>query len=613
MTMRTSIATVCLSGTLTDKLHACAEAGFDGVEIFEPDLVASPASPDEIIALAQRLNLHLDLYQPFRDAEGVADDLFPAVLHRAQSKFRLMQRLGIDTMLVCSNVATATVDDDAVSAAQLRRLGEEAEKHGVRLAYEALAWGRFVDDYRRAWRIVELADHPAVGVCLDSFHILSRGHDPAQIEEIPGEKIFFLQLADARALTMDVLSWSRHHRLFPGEGTFDLAQFVGHTLAAGYQGPLSLEVFNDTFRQTDVLRTAQQAKRSLTWLEDQVARLPLKASRADGPSRLPDVEQPADFDFVEVKAEDAGDVDVVLRQLGFTFRGHHRSKPVRLWTMGRARVVCNEQQAREWVPTLAAVGFEVADPAASADRARRLDAPAVYRRTLATEEELSAFRAPDGTEIFLADVSGDDAGWVPEFEGGEDLVDDGLLTGIDHVNLAHPWQNFDEAVLFYSSVLTLEPGSSQEVAAPTGLVRSHVVRSNDGAVRLALNVAPLAFDSPHGFPQHVAFSSPDVMAVARAARARGLRPLPIPANYYDDLAARFDLPAEFVAEMQDLGVLYDRDDQGEFTHFFTETIGAVFFEVVQRGGGYDGYGATNAPVRLAAQHRAGSATNGSAA
>ena len=45
MTMRTSIATVCLSGTLTEKLHACAEAGFDGVEIFEPDLVASPGEP----------------------------------------------------------------------------------------------------------------------------------------------------------------------------------------------------------------------------------------------------------------------------------------------------------------------------------------------------------------------------------------------------------------------------------------------------------------------------------------------------------------------------------------------------------------------------------------
>jgi len=602
VTLRTSIATVCLSGTLTDKLHACAEAGFDGVEIFEPDLVASPASPDEIVALGRRLGLSFDLYQPFRDAEGVTEDAFAAVLRRARHKFGLMQRLGIDTMLVCSNVGTATVDDDVVSASQLRQLGEEAAAYGVRLAFEALAWGRFVDDYRRSWRIVELADHPSVGVCLDSFHILSRGHDPAAIERIPGDKIFFVQLADAPALTMDVLSWSRHHRLFPGEGTFELDRFVGHVLDAGYQGPLSLEVFNDTFRQTDVRRTAQQAKRSLTWLEDQVARLPLRCRRPDGPTTLPDVAQPVAFDFVEVRAENAGDVDTVLRQLGFTFRGQHRSKPVRLWTQGRARVVCNEQQARELAPTLAAVGFEVADPEASASRARDLDAPSVFRRTRADEQELPAFRSPDGTEVFLAGIAENDATWVSEFEGGSAPAQELFLTGIDHVNLAQPWQSFDEAVLFYSSVLVLRSGSSQEVAAPTGLVRSHVVRTDDGAVRLALNVAPLAFTDPHGFPQHVAFTSSDVMATARAARARGLRPLPIPVSYYDDLVARFDLAPGRVEEMMRLGVLYDRDDSGDFTHVYTETIGSVFFEVVQRRGSYDGYGAANAPVRLAAQH-----------
>ena len=602
MTMRTSIATVCISGTLVDKLHACAEAGFDGVEIFEPDLVASPASPEEIAALAQRLGLSIDLYQPFRDAEGVTEDEFAEVLRRARAKFGLMERLGADTLLVCSNVGTATVDDDQVSADQLRRLGDEAAAHGIRLAYEALAWGKYVDDYRRAWRIVELADHPAVGTCLDSFHILSRGHDPVAIEEIPGDKIFFLQLADAPALTMDVLSWSRHHRLFPGEGSFDLPAFLEHVLRAGYSGPISLEVFNDTFRQTDVLRTAQQAKRSLTWLEDQVARRATEIRRTDGPTRLPDIGQPAGLDFVEVKAEDAGEVDVMLRQLGFTFRGRHRSKPVRLWTQGRARVVCNEQQARDWAPTLAAIGFEVGDPGASAQRARDLDAPSVFRRSLAGEQELSVFRAPDGTEVFLSDIADGDPAWAQEFEAGDDPVDKPLLSGIDHVNLAQPWQRFDEAVLFYSSVLALESGSSQEVAGPTGLVRSHVVRSTDGAVRLALNVAPLAHDHPGGFPQHVGFSSDDVLAVARRARERGLRTLPIPSNYYDDLAARFDLPDGRVAELRELGVLYDRDGSGEFTHFYTETVGGVFLEVVQRSGGYEGYGAANAPVRLAAQH-----------
>ena len=57
-----------------------------------------------------------------------------------------------------------------------------------------------------------------------------------------------------------------------------------------------------------------------------------------------------------------------------------------------------------------------------------------------------------------------------------------------------------------------------------------------------------------------------------------------------------------------VGVLYDRDEHGELLHVFTQTIAdRLFFEVVQRVGPYDGYGAANSPVRLAAQRRAAAA------
>ena len=513
-----------------------------------------------------------------------------------------MQRLGMDTMLVCSNVGTATVDDDEVSAAQLRRLGDEAASYGVRLAYEALAWGRFVDDYRRAWRIVELADHPAVGTCLDSFHILSRGHDPEAIERIPGDKIFFVQLADAPALTMDVLSWSRHHPPSPGEGAFDLAAFVGHCLEAGYAGPISLEVFNDTFRQTDVLRTAQQAKRSLTWLEDRVAHLPVDR-RPDGPVPLPEVDQPVAFDFVEVKAEDTGEVDVLLRQLGFTYRGRHRSKQVRLWTQGRARVVCNEQLARDLAPTLAAVGFEVVDPGISAERARALDAPAVFRRTEVPDAELPAFRAPDGTEVFLASAADGDAAWVVEFDGGEDVADAPLLTGIDQINLAQPWHRFDEAVLFYSSVLALrvqhQPGRSRLPRGSCGAMLSAAAmgwsgwRSTWPRTRSSTQAAsPSTWRSPPTMPS----------ARHEGARARGLRPLPIPANYYDDLVARYDLDRE-----AGRGRCRSWACSTTVTRTATSPTSTPepwvtsFSKLVQRGGGYQGYGGDQ---RIGAAHSA---------
>ena len=586
--MQTSIATVCLSGGLVDKLHGCADAGFDAVEIMDADLVAAPESPEEIRALCARLGLRIDMFQPFRDVEGVSEDVFADTLRRAEAKFAVMRRLGTDLMLVCSNVGTATIDDDELAAEQLGRLADAAAAHGIRLAYEALAWGRFVDDYRRAWSIVQRADRPNLGVCLDSFHILSRGHDPAGIEEIPGERIFFLQLADAPALDMGVLQWSRHHRLFPGEGDFDLVGFMTHVMRAGYTGPWSLEVFNDTFRQTDTHRTAAHAQRSLRWLADRTA-----AANAWSGERVGDAQDAAGLDFVEIAGSDLHDVDALLSQLGFAFGGQHRSKPVRLWTAGPARIILNEQ-ARGDEARLAGIGFHVADAAAAAERAVALGAPTVFRRTFEGEQELRGVAAPDGTQMFWSDRPAHES-WLTEFSGGSA----GTLEGtIDHVNLGYRWQEFDEAVLFMSSALSLQAEAPSDVPGPQGLIRSQVMRTTDGAVRLPINLAPPTAPTP---ARHIAVRTDDVFAAARAARARGLDHLRVPGNYYDDLVARFGLDEDFLAELRALDLLYDRDAHGEFIHFYTRTIGDVFFEVLERRGDYDGYGAGNAPIRLAAQ------------
>ena len=74
----------------------------------------------------------------------------------------------------------------------------------------------------------------------------------------------------------------------------------------------------------------------------------------------------------------------------------------------------------------------------------------------------------------------------------------------------------------------------------------------------------------------------------------------MPQNYYDDLDARLDLAPELLERLRRASALYDRDQHGEFLHLYTEVLGGrVFFEVVQRIGGYQGYGVVNAPVRMA--------------
>jgi 4-hydroxyphenylpyruvate dioxygenase len=611
--MRTSIATVCLSGGLDEKLAAAAAAGFDGVELFESDLIAAAPSPADIRRRVEDLGLSMELYQPFRDFEAVPPDRLAHNLRRARRKLELACQLGAPMLLVCSSVSDLAVVDDDLASEQLHRLATMAEEHGVRVAYEALSWGRHVHDYEHAWRIVEAADHPALGVCLDSFHILSLGTGLDTIGSIPSDKLFFLQLSDAPLLAMDVLQWSRHHRCFPGQGSFDLPGFLHRVVAAGYRGPLSLEVFNDVFRQADPGPTAVDAMRSLLGLQEALGR------RIDGPPgagvdlrRPPEAVEPKGFAFVElaVDASSGPETEDLLGRLGLAHGGQHRSKPVQLWQREDARLVLNYGDQRlsanlEGDSLVTALGIESADPARSARRADALLALRLPRRRGPAEAELVSVAAPNGTAVFFC-RTGTTPSWLDDFlplAAADRPAGDGL-THIDHVGLIQPFEQFQASGLFYQLVLGLRPRGSVEYAAPNGLIRSRALASAGGRVRLALNVPVLGGDAPGpATAQHIAFGCRDIVATAAALRERELPILPVPENYYDDLDARWELDQAVLETLRRFGILYDRDEAGgELFHLYTGMLGhRLFLEVVQRVGGYDGYGESNAPVRAAAQ------------
>ncbi|MCF1593020.1 VOC family protein, partial [Streptomyces muensis] len=214
---------------------------------------------------------------------------------------------------------------------------------------------------------------------------------------------------------------------------------------------------------------------------------------------------------------------------------------------------------------------------------------------------LDAVAAPDGTELFFCATARNELpNWRADFTDLEHAATAPGVHGIDHLALTQPWHHFDEATLFHRSVLGLHAQESVDVADPYGLMRSRAVTNADGSVRIALGVgAAPTDDTVHA--QHIALATDDVVAAARHFRDAGGRLLPIPANYYDDLAARYEFPDGELDTYRELGILYDRDAHGEFRHCYTVTVGRVFFELVQRDG-YRGYGAQNAPVRLAAQH-----------
>src|SRR5882724_2900598 len=378
-----SIATVALSGSLDEKLRAIAGAGFDAVEIFENDLLSFSDSPRDVGQMCRDLGLSICAFQPFRDFEGMPEPERSRNFARAQHKFDLMQQLQTDLLLICSNVSPVSQGGIDRAAADFHALGELAASHGVRVGFEALAWGRHVNDYRDAWEIVRRADHKSIGIILDSFHALAPAFPVSAIQSIPGDRIFLVQLADAPKLGLDVLSWSRHFRCFPGQGDLPVDAFMEAIVATGYTGPLSLEIFNDQFRSGSAIRTATDGLRSLILLEDDVR----SAASGSPASRLQPKSRSRGVGFIEfaVSEEKARDLAALFGQLGFRKTGAHRSKDVERWSQGRIELVINcepdgfaHSHFVAHGPGVCAIAIDVDDAGSTMARAEALKARTFY-------------------------------------------------------------------------------------------------------------------------------------------------------------------------------------------------------------------------------------------
>jgi len=618
--MKTSIATVSISGSLPEKLEAIAAAGFDGIEIFEQDFITHDGTPRDVGNLVRSLGLEITLFQPFRDFEGLPDPLRAKAFDRAERKFDLMQELGTDLVLVCSSCHPASLGGIDRAAADLQALGERAAKRGLRVGYEALAWGRHVNDHRDAWEIVRRADHTNVGLILDSFHTLARKTDPNTIRQIPGDKIFFVQLADAPLIEMDLLYWSRHFRNMPGEGDLAVTAFMQAVMAAGYAGPISLEIFNDQFRGGSAKTIAQDGHRSLIALMDDVLRAEPSA-RVDLPL-IPERRPVRGVSFIEFasRGEEATNLETILATLGFRPSGRHISKDLSLWTQGDIRIVIN-RETKGYASsaytvhgtTVCDIGLSVDDAAAAVSRASHLGAAPFQQPTGPGELDIPAIRGLSGSVIhFIDETSGLSDVWTVEFKQTDDQTPEAGLTCIDHLAQTMSYDQMLSWSLFYTTLFDMQKSPMVDVIDPDGLVRSQALETADGSFRITLNGAEshrtmaghFLAESFGASVQHVAFRTDDIFESSQVFAGLGFKPLPISQNYYADLRTRFDLSEEFLERLKSGNILYDEDANGAFLQLYSQPFaGGVFFEIVERRADYAGYGAPNAPFRIAAQKR----------
>jgi 4-hydroxyphenylpyruvate dioxygenase len=229
------------------------------------------------------------------------------------------------------------------------------------------------------------------------------------------------------------------------------------------------------------------------------------------------------------------------------------------------------------------------------------------------ETNIPAVRGLGGSLLYFVDrKSGLDRLWEVDFDpvATDDFSGAGLRS-VDHVSQSMHYEEMLTWLLFYASLLDVRKTPVQTVIDPGGVVQSQAIETHDGSLRLILNASQSQRTLSSRFlnelfgsgVQHIALVTDDIFRTVQSLKENGVDLLPIPENYYDDLEVRIDLSVDDVERLRQANILYDREEENEYFQVYTKTlVGGFFFEIVERRN-YKGYGAANAPIRLASQTR----------
>jgi len=277
--------TITLAGPIEAKLRAVRQAGFTQIMLSARDLVGHPEGEAAAIRAVLDSGLRVTGLQVLRDFEGLTGQLHEYKIDVAKSMLEMARAVRAPLLLVCSTTSAHAVADFDAHVADLRKLAMLAVPMGVRIAFEGLSWGRFIDDVPGAWAAVSAANRANLGLAIDSFHLLAKDTPLEALDEIDPDKLFFVQLSDfmwsAPITPEERRETARHLRVFPGEGAHSaaVADLIRAIDRMGYEGDYSFEVFNDDYTQMQLGRVTDRARRSVAWITGHVSRRSLPVRR----------------------------------------------------------------------------------------------------------------------------------------------------------------------------------------------------------------------------------------------------------------------------------------------------------------------------------------------
>ena len=270
--------TISLAGPLKAKLNAIRNAGFSQVMLQARDLVGHADGWRAAVQEVKDSGLRVTGFQVLRDFEGLSGHLHDYKVDIAKSMLEMCHALDCHVMLACSSTSTHATGESKKLVKDLRKLAMLAIPMDIKIAFEALSWGRNINEFPQAWDIISEADMPNLGLGFDSFHMFATKTPMEDLELLDPDKIFLVQLADFMwqeiKTVEERISTARTFRVFPGEGVHSeaLAELVRKLHALGYRGDYSFEVFNDDYQQMPLDVVAARGQKAALWLGEDVLR-----------------------------------------------------------------------------------------------------------------------------------------------------------------------------------------------------------------------------------------------------------------------------------------------------------------------------------------------------
>jgi len=164
------------------------------------------------------------------------------------------------------------------------------------------------------------------------------------------------------------------------------------------------------------------------------------------------------------------------------------------------------------------------------------------------------------------------------------------------------WVGFYERVLGFHNLLTFD---DKDISTEYSALMSKVMSNGNGRIKFPINEPASGKKKSqieeyldfYGGPgvQHIAVATDDIIGTVGMLRARGVEFLRTPTTYYEELQERVGTIDEPVDELERLGILVDRDDEGYLLQIFTKPVQdrpTLFFEIIQRKGA-KGFGKGN--------------------